>query len=65
MKNKKLVTVTQYAETHQLSRPTVYKLLEENKLTRYQAPDGSPALDPEERPIGVQRYSGIRDRKKK
>ena len=53
---KKLITITEYAAKWQLNRHTVYRLLEEGKLTRYLDKDGNPLLDPEEKPKDVRAY---------
>lgn len=55
-KEKQLVTISQYAEKYQLNRHTVYRLLEEGKLTRYLGLDGEPMLDPDEQPTDVRKY---------
>lgn len=55
-KEKQLVTISQYAEKYQLNRQTVYRLLEEGKLTRYLGLDGEPMLDPDEQPVDVRTY---------
>jgi hypothetical protein len=55
-KEKQLVTITQYSEKYQLNRHTVYRLMEEGKLTRYLDLDQQPLLDPEEAPTDVRAY---------
>lgn len=55
-KEKKLVTITEYAVKWGLNRHTVYKQLEDGKITRYLDKDGNPLLDPEEAPKDVRAY---------
>jgi hypothetical protein len=55
-KEKQLVTISQYSEKYKLNRQTVYRLLEEGKLTRYLGLDGEPMLDPDEQPTAVRKY---------
>ena len=65
MGNRKLITISAYSKKYKISRPTVYRLIDVNKLTRFESPDGEPLLDSEESPAGVQKYAGIRERKKR
>ena len=61
-----LVSISAYALAQKISRPTVYKLIEEGRLTKYlDKMTGETKLDINERPSGVQRYAGIRERKKR
>lgn len=53
---KQLVTISAYAEKWQLDRHTIYRLLEEGKLTRYLDKNGNPLLDPDEEPKDVRAY---------
>jgi hypothetical protein len=55
-KEKKLITLSDYAEKYSINRNTVYRLLETGVLTRYIGVDGTPMLDPEELPEGVRKY---------
>jgi hypothetical protein len=56
-KEVQLVTVSAYAEKYNISRTTVYKLIEDGKLTKYLGIDGkTPMLDPNESPKDVQAY---------
>lgn len=50
-----LVNVTEYSEKYGISRPTVYSLIEKNKITAYEV-DGETKLNIHERPKGVKRY---------
>lgn len=49
-KEKKLVTISEYAERTGIERTKVYRLMESGKLTRYLGVDNEPMLDPEEKP---------------
>lgn len=55
-KQKQLVTISDYATKYNIDRHTVYKLLEDGKITRYIGLDGEPMLDPDETPKGVRGY---------
>lgn len=59
----KLTTISEYATYHNISRPTVYELIDSGKLTRYEDQDKNPMLNLNERPFGVKRYGKIRKRR--
>lgn len=61
----KLVSIIDYATHWNISRPTVYRLIDNNKLTRYENPEGDPLLNIDERPKGVKSYPGFRLRRTK
>ncbi len=59
----KLVSITEYANHWGIDRKTVYKYIEDEKITRYEDSDGNPMLNATERPRGVKKYGDIRKRK--
>lgn len=65
MGSKKLISISKYANKYKISRTTVYRLIDLNKLTRYESPDGEPMLDGSESPSGLQKYAGKRERRKR
>jgi hypothetical protein len=65
IKKVKIVSISEYARHYKIDRKTVYRLIEEGTLTRYEGEDGNPALSLAERPSGVKRYKGYRERRMK
>ena len=61
MSVKKLVSISEYAESWGIARSTVYQLIADGVLTRYENPKGEPLLDIGEHPAGVQKHG---DRKR-
>lgn len=65
VKKQKLVSISEYSRHYKIDRKTTYRLLEENKITRFEGIDGNPMLSLSERPSGVKKYKGYRDRRMK
>lgn len=62
IKTAKLVSISEYARHFKIDRMTVYKLMDDGKLTKYMSPDKKPMLSLAEKPSGVKRYKGFRER---
>jgi hypothetical protein len=63
LKTAKIVTISDYARHYNIDRKTVYRLIENGTLTRFEDSEGNPMLSLAERPSGVKKYKGFRQRR--